>query len=317
MKQHGADILRMWVVGSNYVEDQSIGPNILKFHAERYRRLRQTFRYLLGALEGFDAKERVEPAQMPEIERWVLHRLAELDAHVRRCVDDFEFGDLCTAVYSFCDSDLSAFYFDVRKDALYCDKPDSLRRRAARTVFDRVFNCLVTWLAPILCFTAEEAWQFRNGRTENEAWTDSVHLRTYPEVPQGWRDEALAAKWSKIRDLRRVVTGALELERANKRIGASLQAHPKIFANGTYIDALAGIDLAEISITSAATLQPGAAPAGAFTLADVPDVGVVVELADGDKCERCWRVLPDVGDHGHDGVCGRCAEALGPRAAAE
>ncbi|MFM9842110.1 MAG: isoleucine--tRNA ligase [Dongiaceae bacterium] len=317
MKQHGADILRLWVVGSNYVEDQSIGPNILKFHAERYRRLRQTFRYLLGALEGFDARERVELAQMPEIERWVLHRLAELDAHVRRCVDDFEFGDLCTAVYSFCDSDLSALYFDVRKDALYCDRPDSLRRRAARTAFDRVFDCLVTWLAPILCFTAEEAWQFRNGRTENESWTDSVHLRTYPEVPQSWRDEALAAKWSKVRDLRRVVTGALELERANKRIGASLQAHPKIFANGAYIDALAGIDLAEISITSAATLQPGAAPAAAFTLADVPDVGVVVELADGDKCERCWRVLPDVGDHGHDGVCGRCAEVLGPRAAAE
>jgi len=317
MKQHGADILRLWVVGSNYVEDQSIGPNILKFHAERYRRLRQTFRYLLGAIEGFDANERVEPAQMPEIERWVLHRLAELDSHVRRCVDDFEFGDLCTAVYSFCDSDLSAFYFDVRKDALYCDRPDSLRRRAARTVFDRVFNCLVTWLAPILCFTAEEAWQFRQGRTENETWTDSVHLRTYPEVPQSWRDDALAAKWNKIRDLRRVVTGALELERASKRIGASLQAHPKIFANGAYVEALNGIDLAEISITSAATLRPGEAPAGAFTLADVPDVGVVTELADGEKCERCWRVLPDVGSHGHAGVCGRCAEALGPQPTSE
>jgi isoleucyl-tRNA synthetase len=317
MKQHGADILRLWVVGSNYVEDQSIGPNILKFHAERYRRLRQTFRYLLGALEGFDAKERVELKQMPEIERWVLHRLAELDAYVRRCVADFEFGDLCTAVYSFCDSDLSAFYFDVRKDALYCDKPDSLRRRAARTVFDSVFNSLVTWLAPILCFTAEEAWQFRNGRTENESWSDSVHLRTFPDVPQSWRDESLAAKWNKIRDLRRVVTGAIELERANKRIGASLQAHPKIFANGAYVEALNGIDLAEISITSAATLRPGAAPAGAFTLPEVPDVAVVVELADGDKCERCWRVLPDVGSHGHPGVCGRCDEALGPRPASE
>src|SRR5262245_9102780 len=317
MKQHGADILRLWVVGSNYVEDQSIGPNILKFHAERYRRLRQTFRYLLGALEGFDAKQHIEPARMPELERWVFHRLAELDAHVRRCVDDFEFGDLCTSVYNFCDSDLSAFYFDVRKDSLYCDPAGSLRRRAARTVFDRVFNSLVTWLAPILCFTAEEAWQFRHGRTENESWTDSVHLRTYPEVPQSWRNDALAAKWNKIRDLRRVVTGALELERANKRIGASLQAHPKIYANGAYVEALKGIDRAEISITSAATLHPGAAPAGAFTLAEVPDVGVVVDLADGDKCERCWRVLPDVGRHGHDGVCGRCADALGPRAAAE
>ena len=226
----------------------------------------------------------------------MLHRLAELDAHVRRCVDDFEFGDLCTAVYSFCDSDLSAFYFDVRKDALYCDKPDSLRRRAARTVFDRVFNCLVTWLAPILCFTAEEAWQFRNGRTENEAWTDSVHLRTYPEVPQNWRDEALAAKWNKIRDLRRVVTGAIELERANKRIGASLQAHPKIFANGTYVEALdrhrSGGDLHHLGGDLAAgrgarrRLHPGRR---------ARMWPCVVELADGDKCERCWRVLPDVG----------------------
>jgi isoleucyl-tRNA synthetase len=136
-------------------------------------------------------------------------------------------------------------------------------------------------------------------------------------VPQSWRNDALAAKWNKIRDLRRVVTGALELERANKRIGASLQAHPKIFANGAYVDALNGIDLAEISITSAATLQPGAAPGGAFTLSDVPDVGVVVELADGEKCERCWRVLPDVGSHGHPGVCGRCDEALGPHPASE
>jgi hypothetical protein len=192
---------------------------------------------------------------MPELERWILHRLAELDETVRRAVDEFDFGTLFTAVHNFCAVDLSAFYFDIRKDALYCDRPDDPRRRAARTVFDQLFNCLTAWLAPIICFTAEEAWQFRHGRSEAEAWTDSVHLRVFPEVPQSWRDEALAAKWNKVRDLRRVVTGAIELERASKRIGASLQAHPKVFANGAYIEALQDIDLAEIAITSAATLR--------------------------------------------------------------
>ena len=259
MKQHGADILRCGSVSSDYVEDQHIGPKILKANAESYRRLRNTLRYLLGALDGFEAKERIEPAQMPELERWVLHRLAELDETVRRAVDEFDFGTLFTALHNFCAVDLSAFYFDIRKDALYCDRPDDPRRRAARTVFDQLFNCLTAWLAPILCFTAEEAWQFRHGRSEAEAWTDSVHLRVFPEVPQSWRDEALAAKWNKVRDLRRVVTGALELERASKRIGASLQAHPTVFADGAYIEALQGIDLAEIAITSAATLQHGRA----------------------------------------------------------
>jgi len=318
MKQHGADILRLWVVSSNYVEDQHIGPNILKANAESYRRLRNTLRYLLGALDGFEAKERVEAAQMPELERWILHRLAELDEIVRRAVDEFDFGTLFTAVHNFCAVDLSAFYFDIRKDSLYCDRPDDPRRRAARTVLDQLFSCLTAWLAPILCFTAEEAWQFRYGRSEAQAWTDSVHLRVFPDVPKGWRDEALAAKWDKVRDLRRVVTGALELERADKRIGASLQAHPTVYANGVYIDSLKGIDLAEIAITSAATLAHGAPPAGAFTLPDVPEVGVVVALAAGEKCERCWRVLPDVGSHAdHPALCGRCADAVGALVPAE
>ncbi len=318
MKQHGADILRLWVVASNYIEDQAIGPNVLKGHAESYRRLRNTLRYLLGALDRFDASERVAPAQMPELERWILHRLTELDEIVRRAVEDFDFGALFTAVHNFCAVDLSAFYFDIRKDSLYCDRPDSPRRRACRTVLDRLFDCLTAWLAPILCFTAEEAWQFRQGRSEADAWTDSVHLRLFPELPAAWRDETLAAKWGRIRDLRRVVTGALELQRADKRLGSSLQAHPQVYANGAYVEAFDGIDLAEISITSAATLRHGAPPAGAFTLPDVPDVGVVIEMAAGEKCERCWRVLPDVGgDPAHPGVCGRCADAVGERAAAE
>src|SRR5262249_45484588 len=163
----------------------------------------------------------------------------------------------------------------------------------------------------------EEAWQFRQGRSESDAWTDSVHLRLFPELPAAWRDETLAVKWNRIRDLRRVVTGALELQRADKRLGSSLQAHPQVYANGADGEAFDGIGLAEISIPSAATLRHGAPPAGAFTLPEVPDVGVVIELAAGEKCERCWRVLPDVGgDPTHPGVCGRCADAVGERAAA-
>jgi isoleucyl-tRNA synthetase len=312
MKQHGADILRLWVVSSNFVEDQHIGPNILKSTAESYRRLRNTLRYLLGALHGFEAGERIDPAEMPELERWVLHRLSELNELVRRAVDDFDFGGMFTALHNFCAVDLSAFYFDVRKDSLYCDPATDPRRRAARTVLDHLFNCLTAWLAPFTCFTAEEAWQFRQGRSEADAWTDSVHERVYPEIPRAWRDDALAAKWNKVRDLRRVVTGALELERAGKKIGSSLQAHPTVYANGAYIESLSGVDLAEIAITSAATLRHEIPPAGAFTIVELPEVGVVVGLAEGEKCERCWRVLPDVGrDQHHPDICGRCADAVG------
>jgi len=173
-------------------------------------------------------------------------------------------------------------------------------------VLDHLFSCLTAWLAPILCFTAEEAWQHRkDGREE------SVHLRLFPEIPAGWRDDRLAAKWETVRAVRRVVTGALELERAAKRIGSSLQAHPVVHVGPEYVDALAGIDLAEIAITSSITVIEGPAPEGAFTLSDVPGVGVVVELAEGEKCQRCWRVLPEVGARtDHPEICNRCADAV-------
>src|SRR5690606_6223596 len=164
-------------------------------------------------------------AEMPELERWVLHRLWELDGLVRRCIEAYEFHTLWTALHTFCAVDLSAFYFDIRKDSLYCDRPDSIRRRACRTVLDRLFECLTIWLGPIICFTAEEAWLARTG----DAPGNSVHLQTCPEIPQNWRDDALAERWNRVRAVRRVVTGALELERAEKRMGASLQGAPLIW----------------------------------------------------------------------------------------
>ncbi|MGB0629263.1 MAG: isoleucine--tRNA ligase [Alphaproteobacteria bacterium] len=306
IKQYGADILRIWVVASDYSEDLKIGSEIIKYQADAYRRLRNTLRYILGNLNGFEESERLAVADMPELERWVLHRLTEMDAVIRDCIDTYDFHSMFTALHNFCAVDLSSFYFDVRKDALYCDAPASNRRRAARTVLDELFSCLTAWLAPVICFTADEAW-----RTRNPGDDESVHLRTFPDVPADWRDEALAVKLEKIRQVRRVVTGALEIERAEKRIGSSLQAAPAVTVSEDYAGVLDGIDLAEICITSEATLSIGAATGDAFTLEDVPGVSVVPGSAEGEKCERCWQVLAEVGSNSdHPDICNRCADAV-------
>jgi len=304
-EKYGADILRLWVVGSDYTNDLPFGEDILKQNADVYRRLRNTLRFLLGNLDGFTDVERLDFAQMPELERSVLHRLWELDAKVRKASDDYQFHALFTELHNFCTVELSAYYFDIRKDTLYCERADSTLRRASRTVLDEVFNCLTAWFAPFICFTAEEAWLSRFPDS------DSVHLRLFPDVPAEWQNDALAAKWAKVRDLRRVVTGALEIERAEKRIGSSLHAAPKVYVTAEYVAALSGVDLAEIAITSNAELIEGEAPKGAFTLPDVEGVGVVPEAAEGEKCERCWKVCDDIGANAdHPTVCGRCADAV-------
>ncbi len=307
--RYGADILRLWVVASDYSEDLRIGPEIVKQQADTYRRLRNTLRFILGNVTGFSDEERVAPADMPELERWVLHRLHALDGELRKACDAFEFHGFYAALHHFCATELSAFYLDIRKDALYCDRPDALRRRAARTVLDILFDCLTAWLAPVICFTAEEAWTARHGDDAG-----SVHLRTFPDIPAEWRDDALAAKWSKIRTLRRVVTGALEEERAAKRIGSSLDAAPSVEATPDYVEAMNGVDLAEIAITSAATLVASADPRGAFAMPEVAGVAVTPAPAEHPKCARCWKKLPDVGaDPDVPETCGRCADAVRAR----
>jgi isoleucyl-tRNA synthetase len=305
IKKFGADILRLWVVSSDYHDDLRISDEIIQRHSDIYRRLRNTLRFLLGNLAGFDAAEKVADSELPELERWVLHRLSKLDDLVRETTDAFDFHQLFIELHNFCSQDLSAFFLDIRKDALYCDAPSSLRRRAARTVMDRVFDSLVRWLAPVLCFTADEAWRARYGNDS------SVHAQTYNAVSDGWKNDELAAKWEKIRKLRRVVTGALEVERAEKRIGGSLDAAPKVYASADYVEALNGLDLAEIAITSDIELIAGDAPEGAYCLDDVAGVGVVPGLAKGEKCERCWQILPEVGSHPeHKTICHRCADAV-------
>jgi isoleucyl-tRNA synthetase len=244
---------------------------------------------------------------MPELERLMLHRLAELDALVREAYANFDYKRIFAALNAFMTSDLSAFYFDIRKDALYCDPLSSQKRKACLTVLDRIFRCTVTWLAPMLCFSAEEAWLARYG-----ADAPSVHLQTFPQVPDGWREEALAEKWRKIRNVRRVVTGALELERAQKRIGSSLEAAPVVYVSDTDLfAALVDVDLAEICITSAATLVEGEGPAEAFRLEDVRGVAVVPERAEGRKCARSWKISESVGsDPAYPDVTPRDAQAL-------
>ncbi|WP_226623032.1 isoleucine--tRNA ligase [Alloyangia pacifica] len=306
IKQYGADILRLWVAQTDYTADQRIGPEILKGVADGYRRLRNTMRFMLGALGHFEESDRVEAADMPELERWVLHRLAELDDVVREGYRAYDFQHVFQQVFTFCTVDLSALYFDIRKDALYCDG-DTPRRKAARTVMDLLFHRLTTWLAPVLPFTMEDVWLDRFPGEDS-----SVHLQDFPATPPAWRDAALAEKWGKVRQARRAVTAALEIQRTEKVIGASLEAFPVVHVeDAEMLEALKSVAFEDICITSDIALTADPAPAEAFRMADVPNVGVVFEKAEGEKCQRCWKILPDVGTHSHASTCARCDEALG------
>jgi isoleucyl-tRNA synthetase len=307
IKQSGADILRMWVCASDYADDLRIGPEILKTTADTYRKLRNTIRWMLGTLAHFSEEDRIARAKMPELERLMLHRLSELDVLVRQAYADFDYKRIFAALNAFMTVDLSAFYFDIRKDTLYCDPISSVARKASLTVVDHLFRCTVIWLAPMLAFSSEEAWLSRYG---NDA--ASVHLEGFPKISADWRDDALAEKWRKVRIVRGVVTGALEIERAQKRIGSSLEAHPIVHvSNPDLFAALADVDLAEVCITSAATLVSDEGPAGAFRLPDVPGVAVVPNLAEGTKCARSWKILATIGaDPEYPDVSPRDAKAL-------
>jgi isoleucyl-tRNA synthetase len=285
IRDSGADILRLWVASTDYFEDVRIGKEILAGTSDAYRKLRNTFRYLLGALSDFDGAERLPAAEMPELERWILHRLAELDRELKEAAEAFDFNRYTRALLAFANDDLSAFFFDIRKDSLYCDAPSAPKRRAYRTVLDTVFHALVRWLSPVLVFTTEEVWQTRYPEEGG-----SVHLLEWPEIDAGWADEALAAKWELIRRSRERVTESIEPLRREKTIGSSNEA--KILYPAAEIDLVDAelADLAEIYIVS--EVVPG----------DTDSVEVTKsEYA---KCGRCWRLLPEVGEDG--GLCGRC-----------
>lgn len=313
IKQYGADILRLWVASSDYSEDLRLGKEVIQTTVDAYRKLRNTLRWLLGNLAHFRAEDVVDPKDMPELERLMLHRLAQLDTGVRSAYKEYDYRKVVTLLSNFMNIELSAFYFDIRKDTLYCDPISSIKRRSALTVLDHLFNALTAWLAPILVFTMEECWLERHPGDQ-----ESVHLRLFPEIPADWIDTDLANKWQLIRAVRRVVTGALEIERREKRIGSSLEAAPKVFiADARYIVALEGQDLAEIAITSGVEVKQNKGPSEAFRLDDVAGVSIVPALADGKRCARSWKVLPEVGsDPDYPDVSPRDAQALRERAAA-
>jgi len=311
IKDSGADILRLWVAAADYSDDLRIGKEILKTFVETYRKLRNTMRWMLGTLAHFNEDIRVaSPQTMPELERLMLHRLAELGPQVEEAYRTYDYKKVVTLLSQFMNTELSAFYFDVRKDALYCDPLSSHVRRSALTVVDHLFHCLTTWLAPILVFTAEEAWLERY--PDQKAGEGSVHLEHFAETPASWLNPELAERWSKIRKVRRVVTGALELERAAKRIGSSLEAAPQVFVTDVdLLAALSGVDLAEISITSGIRIENGEGPEEAFRLADVPGVAVVSHRAAGIKCARSWKYFdPAEADPAYPEVTARDARAL-------
>ncbi|RDJ22379.1 isoleucine--tRNA ligase [Bosea caraganae] len=310
IKESGADILRLWVAAADYSDDLRIGKEILKTFVETYRKLRNTMRWMLGTLAHFSEDIRVaDPASMPELERLMLHRLAELGPQVADAYRTYDYKRVVTLLSQFMNTELSAFYFDIRKDALYCDPLSSHVRKSALTVVDHLFRCLTTWLAPILVFTGEEAWLERYPEKKAEG---SVHLELFAEAPASWLDPELAERWSKIRRVRRAVTGALELERAAKRIGSSLEAAPEVHvADPDLRAALLGLDLAEACITSGVKVVAGEGPAEAFRLADVPGVAVVPERAAGVKCARSWKYFdPATAEPGYPDVTPRDAKAL-------
>jgi isoleucyl-tRNA synthetase len=307
IKDSGADILRLWVAASDYSDDLRIGPEILKTFVETYRKLRNTMRWMLGSLAHYAPGRTMAYSQMPELERLMLHRLRELDAQVRESYVNFDYKRVISALSAFMTSDLSAFYFDVRKDTLYCDPPTSHARLAALTTIDHIFNRVVTWFSPILAFTCEEAWLARTGSSDG-----SVHLLTFPPTPEDWRDDELAAKWRIVRQARRVVTGALEIERAQKRIGSSLEAAPIVYVSDAQtLETLRSVDFADVCITSGLTLEAGEGPADAFRLDDAPGVAVVPVRASGVKCARSWRYFdPATADPEYPDVTPRDARAL-------
>jgi isoleucyl-tRNA synthetase len=306
IKESGAEILRLWAAMVDYADDQRIGKTILQTTTDAYRKIRNTVRYLLGAVAGFDDEEEVGLEEMPPLERFILHRLWELDGEVRAAYEAYAFQDVARTLTEFCQTDLSQLFFDIRRDSLYCDRPDALRRRAARTVMDAVFERLTIWLAPLMPFTMEEAWQTRFPGSASNC------LRIIPTTPAAWRNDAEAARWAKVQSVTSVVTGALEIARREKRLGAALEAAPRVYvADAELFAAFEGLDPAEVFRTSQASLVADEGPADAFRLAEAPGVAVEPLRADGRKCARSWRVLPEVGsDPRYPDLSLRDAEAV-------
>jgi isoleucyl-tRNA synthetase len=309
IKKYGAEILRLWVAAQDYRDDIRISQEILTRLSEAYRRIRNTCRYILGSISDFDpARDSVEPAGMPEIDRWALHQLELLKEKVLACYGEYEFHVLYHAVNGFCTVEMSAFYLDILKDRVYTSKKESLERRSAQTVMYRILDTLLRLIAPVLSFTADEAWQYLPG--EHEA---SVHLAPFPPLQPELKDDNLVERWERIMRIRAEVSKALELARASKTIGHSLDAMVTINASAddaAFLREYAAI-LKEIFIVSCVDLKGPIEPGTGYASETIAGLLVRIDAAPGAKCERCWCYSEELGtDAGHPGICPRCTAAV-------
>ncbi len=296
LKKYGVDILRLWVVASDYYDDLKLDNAILQSQAESYRRIRNTFRFLIGNLSDFTEEEAIDEREFPELERYLLHRLWEVDKVVQRCVSTFNFHLMFTTLLNFCSSDLSAFYFDIRKDTIYCDSKESVQRRSTRTLLNIIFNHLVRWFAPSISFTSEEVWKAMGNK-------ESIHLQDFLQCKNEYEDNQLNEKWSLIKNIRKVTTGAIEKIREEKIIRSSLEAHIDIFVSAESYKKLEKVMFDEITITSSFSLYVIDEKSKGFSIEDISDVIVKASKVNGEKCQRCWKYEAKLIN---DEVCNRC-----------
>jgi isoleucyl-tRNA synthetase len=301
IEKSGADILRLWVASSDYSDDLKIGPEIIKSNIDSYRRLRNSLRFILGNLDNFEDSEKIKFSDLPELDQYILGRLTVLEEEVLKNYQIFEYQKVFSAIFNFCTNELSAFYFDIRKDTLYCDSKSSLVRRATRTVLDILFNHLLTLLAPILCFTAEEAWQSRLGKDT------SVHNQNFPKVNDNWKNSEIFSKWEHLKLIRKAVNGAIEIERKNKLLGSSLEASVEIyFKDKNVINQININDLENISIVSKLSISQANNVEDYFQSNELSDVGIKIKRVSGEKCNRCWKYFDKLSHN----ICQRCNDAI-------
>ena len=300
LKKYGVDILRLWVVASDYYDDLKLDNSILQAQTDSYRRIRNTFRYLIGNLYEFNNEEKVSITEFPELEKYIIHRLWEVDQVIQECINTYNFHLMFTTLLNFCSNDLSSFYFDIRKDTIYCDNFSSNKRRAARTLLDILFNFLIRWLAPSLVFTCEEAWKARGNNT-------SIHLEDFLKAEESFKNNHVSEKWQMVKNIRKVITGALEKKRADKFIGSSLEAHAEIYLDDKLKNLTQDIDFSEIAIISSFNIKNKNDSLGGFGLDEIEGVSVNIEKAMGSKCQRCWKFEKEINS---SGICHRCEDAI-------
>lgn len=309
-KRFGADVLRLWCINGDYSEDMRIGEEIITRNQDVYRRFRNTLRYLLGVLSDYNPNNEISYEQLPALEKFILNKLYHNNVLLKEAINNFDLQKFYTELHTFCSNDLSAFYFDIRKDTIYCDSKDDITRRSALTVMNHLFTCLVHWLAPVLSFTAEEAWQ---AYPLNEL-KESIHLQEFPSIPKIWNNNDIEKQGQFLQSIRKVINGAIEVERLAKTIGSSLEANVLIYTNdNTVYKELNKVDIKELAIVSSAKVILAKAPYPVVINDDL-HIGVIVQKSEYKKCDRCWKLLADVkeynNEYGNINLCERCKKII-------